>query len=230
LAPTDQSALFQATGVAKVHYRTSPETSGVRSIPCRRARAFIITKKTVTRISTLIVEVIMPPTIGAAIGFITSDPTPVSHKIGTSLARTAATVISLGRRRWTAPSIAACSISTRRKGDPAASLRPKRFVQIDHPHDTFEGGERLPVNDLATAVWEGQTGTCAPAQPLNLLRRFILRNPDTLSIKQFVEPASSHPMRRRKTSNPQSDRASWALGGASAPLFARGELRQLGLT
>jgi hypothetical protein len=67
------------------------------------------------------------------------------------------------------------------------------------------------VNDLATAVWEGQTGTCAPAQPLSLLRRFISRNPDTLSIKQFVEPASSHPMRRPKTSNPQSD-ASRALG------------------
>ncbi len=72
-------------------------------MPCRSARAFIITKKTGTRISTFIVEVIMPPTIGAAIGFITSDPTPVSHRIGTRLARTAATVISLGRKRWTAP-------------------------------------------------------------------------------------------------------------------------------
>jgi hypothetical protein len=52
-------------------------------LPCRNARVFIITKKTGTKISTFIVEVIMPPTIGAAIGFITSDPTPVSHKIGT---------------------------------------------------------------------------------------------------------------------------------------------------
>jgi hypothetical protein len=56
-------------------------------LPCRSARAFIITKKTGTRISTFIVEVIMPPTIGAAIGFITSDPTPVSHRIGTRLAK-----------------------------------------------------------------------------------------------------------------------------------------------
>ena len=47
-------------------------------MPCRSARAFIITKKTGTKISTFIVEVIMPPTIGAAMGFITSDPTPVS--------------------------------------------------------------------------------------------------------------------------------------------------------
>jgi hypothetical protein len=31
----------------------------------------------------------MPPTIGAAMGFITSDPTPVSHRIGSRLARTA---------------------------------------------------------------------------------------------------------------------------------------------
>ena len=52
-------------------------------MPCRSSRAFIITKKTGTRISTFIVEVIMPPTIGAAMGFITSDPTPVSHRIGT---------------------------------------------------------------------------------------------------------------------------------------------------
>ena len=28
------------------------------------------------------VEVIMPPTIGAAMGFITSEPMPVSHRIG----------------------------------------------------------------------------------------------------------------------------------------------------
>src|ERR1700730_7065507 len=111
---TDQSALFQATGVAKVHYyQTSPETSGLRSFPCRSARAFIITKNRGTKIITLIVEVIMPPTIGAAIGFITSDPTPVSHKIGTRLVRTAATVISFVRKRWTAPSIAAFSMSAR---------------------------------------------------------------------------------------------------------------------
>jgi hypothetical protein len=67
-------------------------------VPCRSERAFIITKKTGTKISTFIVEVIMPPTIGAAIGFITSDPTPVSHRIGTRLARTAATVPFPARR------------------------------------------------------------------------------------------------------------------------------------
>ena len=34
------------------------------------------------------VEVIIPPTMGAAIGFITSDPMPVSRRIGIRLART----------------------------------------------------------------------------------------------------------------------------------------------
>jgi len=56
------------------------------------------------------VEVIMPPTMEAAMGFITSEPTPVSHRIGTRLANTAVTVISLGRSRRTAPSIAASSM------------------------------------------------------------------------------------------------------------------------
>jgi hypothetical protein len=55
------------------------------------------------------VDVIMPPTIGAAIGFMTSEPMPDSQRIGARLARTAHTVMSFGRKRWTAPSIAAAS-------------------------------------------------------------------------------------------------------------------------
>ena len=38
------------------------------------------------------VDVIMPPTIGAAMGFITSEPTPVSRKIGTSANSTSSAV------------------------------------------------------------------------------------------------------------------------------------------
>ena len=53
------------------------------------------------------VEVIIPPTIGAAMGFITSEPMPLPQRIGIRLASTAATVISLGLSRCTAPSIAA---------------------------------------------------------------------------------------------------------------------------
>jgi hypothetical protein len=37
----------------------------------------------------------MPPTIGAAIGFMTSDPIPVSHHMGARLRITAVTVIKL---------------------------------------------------------------------------------------------------------------------------------------
>jgi hypothetical protein len=38
------------------------------------------------------VDVIMPPTIGAAMGFITSEPTPVSRRIGTSANSTSSAV------------------------------------------------------------------------------------------------------------------------------------------
>ena len=40
------------------------------------------------------VDVTIPPTIGAAIGFITSDPIPLDHKIGARLNITTATVTS----------------------------------------------------------------------------------------------------------------------------------------
>lgn len=52
-------------------------------------------KNTGTRIRTWMVDVIMPPTMGAAIGFMTSEPMPVSRKIGTRLASTTATVMEL---------------------------------------------------------------------------------------------------------------------------------------
>jgi hypothetical protein len=47
------------------------------------------------------VEVTMPPTMGAAIGFMTSEPMPDSQRIGMRLARTAQTVMSkiCGRSR-----------------------------------------------------------------------------------------------------------------------------------
>ena len=80
----------------------------------------------------------MPPTIGAAIGFITSEPMPVSQRIGTKLASTAVTVISFGRSRWTAPSIAAASMSAFGKQRNGVQLTLKRFMQIhDHHHAGF---------------------------------------------------------------------------------------------
>jgi|SRR6266481_6441356 len=64
----------------------------------------------------------MPPTIGAAIGFMASEPMPLSHKIGIKLASTAVTVMSLGRKHCTAPAIAAVSMSSCRSGTPEAIL------------------------------------------------------------------------------------------------------------
>jgi len=57
------------------------------------------------------VEVIIPPTIGAATGLITSEPIPPSQSIGTRLASTEKNVSSFGRSLGTAPSTAASSIS-----------------------------------------------------------------------------------------------------------------------
>jgi hypothetical protein len=50
---------------------------------------------------------IMPPTIGAAIRFITLAPVPLPHRIGSSPAIIAVTVIIFGRTRSTAPSMTA---------------------------------------------------------------------------------------------------------------------------
>jgi len=88
-------------------------------VPRRSARCFISTKKPGTRIKAWVVDVIIPPTIGATIGFVTSEPMPLSARIGARLASTAVTVISFGRSRCTAPSIAAASFVI---GTPAAIL------------------------------------------------------------------------------------------------------------
>src|SRR2546423_8685994 len=55
--------------------------------------------------------VIIPPTIGAAMRCITSEPVPVPHMIGNRPARMTATVIAFGRTRSTAPSRIASSRS-----------------------------------------------------------------------------------------------------------------------
>jgi hypothetical protein len=60
----------------------------------------------------------MPPMIGAAIGFMMSEPTPVPHMIGTSQAITPATVISFGPSRSTELSIVAFQTSRSVRGSP----------------------------------------------------------------------------------------------------------------
>jgi hypothetical protein len=59
----------------------------------------------------------MPPTMGAAMRLMTSEPVPVLHMMGNRPAMIATTVISLGRTRSTAPSITAAyksALATRR--------------------------------------------------------------------------------------------------------------------
>lgn len=50
-----------------------------------------------------------PPTIGAAIGFITSETMPLSYRMGARLGIATATLISLDRSFGTAPSMIAAS-------------------------------------------------------------------------------------------------------------------------
>ena len=45
----------------------------------------------------------MPPTMGAAIRRMTSAPVPVAQRMGNRAMKVVATVIALGRIRWTAP-------------------------------------------------------------------------------------------------------------------------------
>ena len=71
-----------------------------------------------TRVSK--VALTMPPIIGAAIRFITSAPADVDHMIGSSPMNAAATVISFGRARFTAPWTIASS-------RPPASRSAPRF-------------------------------------------------------------------------------------------------------
>jgi len=75
------------------------------------------------------VDVIMPPTIGAAIGFITSEPTPVSHRMGMRLASTTDTVISFGRNGFIwRPKASVVTLALRNR---RASAEATRCVAID---------------------------------------------------------------------------------------------------
>ena len=57
--------------------------------------------------SVRIVDETIPPTIGAAMRFITWEPVPCPHKMGNRPAMMAMTVIILGRTRSTAPTMMA---------------------------------------------------------------------------------------------------------------------------
>ena len=61
-----------------------------------------------------------PPTIGAAIRFIMSAPTPVDHMIGRRPKKAERTVIAFGRIRFTAPWTIASTRSGRFRRSPFA--------------------------------------------------------------------------------------------------------------
>src|SRR6266496_1422354 len=69
------------------------------------------------------VAVTMPPTIGAAMRFITSAPVPSLHRIGARPAMIAVTVIITGRRRCTAPSATAWASAPLAPKRPSAAAR-----------------------------------------------------------------------------------------------------------
>ncbi len=68
-------------------------------------------------------DVASPPTIGAAIRFITSAPVPVLTMIGTSAMNVVSTVISFGRMRRAAPSTIASRRSAKSRIRPSAARR-----------------------------------------------------------------------------------------------------------
>lgn len=71
-------------------------------------------------------QLLMPPTMGAAIRRITSEPVPDPTMIGTSPAMITATVVAFGRTRNTAPSRMA-SIESAWLPRPAARRATMRF-------------------------------------------------------------------------------------------------------
>ena len=76
----------------------------------------------------------MPPITGAAIGFITSAPVLVLHMMGNRLATTVETVMTLGRKRNSAPSFTAASRSPGENLSPISSrLRCKASSSTTSP-------------------------------------------------------------------------------------------------
>ena len=68
-------------------------------------------------------EVTRPPTIGAAMRFITSAPDPVAQRSGTRPKSIVATVMIFGRTRRTVPSMCAAAMSLGLRMRPARRRR-----------------------------------------------------------------------------------------------------------
>ena len=95
--------------------------------------------------------VIMPPTIGAAMRCITSEPVPSPHMIGSRPAMITATVIAFGRTRSTAPSRIASSRSASLVLPGDARLpRVLQVEQHDHAELGGDAGQRDEADRAAT--------------------------------------------------------------------------------
>ena len=128
----------------------------------------------------------MPPTMGAAIGFMTSEPMPDSQRIGTRLASTAHTVISFGRKRWTAPSIAAASMSPFVKVFPDLQFVFERFMEIDH-HDDAGLDRNSEERDIADGHRNAEVVVKQPLQQQPSTHRIDSRKDEDERLGDRVE-------------------------------------------
>src|SRR5262249_38872589 len=87
---------------------------------CRSSRSRNQKKMTGVTSKTCASELTMPPRTGVASGFMTSAPAEWLHMIGSRLATTVETVITLGRSRSSAPSVTASSRLSRVSRPPSA--------------------------------------------------------------------------------------------------------------
>ncbi len=103
------------------------------------------------------VALTIPPTIGAAIRRITSEPVPPPSMIGSRPAMIAATVIMIGRTRNRAPSITACCTSPNVSDRPAAcasAMRRRmawfRYTSMTTPISTATPASAMKPTPTAT--------------------------------------------------------------------------------
>ena len=100
-------------------------------------------------------ELTIPPSTGAAIGFMTSDPVAVDQRIGSRPITTVETVMSFGRSRSTAPSIAASRTVSRVSG-PCAAFRwsaSSRYTTITTAVCTAVPKSAMKPTHTATLMW-----------------------------------------------------------------------------
>ena len=96
-------------------------------------------------------EVTTPPTIGAAIRFITSAPVPCDQRIGTRPTRMVATVIIFGRMRFTAPCTMASRASSRVDGLRSFQAR-SRYRSITMPVSASRPASAMSPTHTATLM------------------------------------------------------------------------------